>query len=79
MSYQLSEDFSSVFQTMLKELEQKSLELDILSYGVSLTTLEEVFMKVGSDLSKREETNGIANGVERTDSENGSVWTCKYI
>lgn len=45
LSYQLSEQYSKVFQSMFKELETRSAELGIQSYGISLTTLEEVFMK----------------------------------
>lgn len=41
----MTEDQSSVFEPMLKELEDQSSDLGINSYGVSLTTLEEVFMK----------------------------------
>jgi len=29
-------------------------ELDILSYGVSMTTLEEVFLKVNEEVEKKE-------------------------
>lgn len=36
---------------MLSDLENHSSQLRLLSYGVSLTTLEEVFMKVGADSS----------------------------
>lgn len=45
LSYQLSEKYSNVFQKMFKELEEKSNEMGVQSYGISLTTLEEVFMK----------------------------------
>jgi ATP-binding cassette subfamily A (ABC1) protein 3 len=45
LSYLLSEDRSSVFEVMLSKLEENKHELGLLSYGVSLTTMEEVFMK----------------------------------
>lgn len=45
LSYLLDEQNISVFQTMLQTLEKKSEELNIESYGISLTTLEEVFLK----------------------------------
>lgn len=45
LSYLLDEHNISVFQTMLQDLERKSDELMIESYGISLTTLEEVFLK----------------------------------
>jgi ATP-binding cassette subfamily A (ABC1) protein 3 len=43
--YQLSESDSHKFQKMLRRLEKNMNQLGILSYGVSLTTLEDVFMK----------------------------------
>ncbi|XP_049855750.1 phospholipid-transporting ATPase ABCA3 isoform X1 [Schistocerca gregaria] len=49
LSYILTEEKSSVFESMLKELEDNGKSLDILSFGVSLTTMEEVFMRVGKD------------------------------
>lgn len=45
LTYLLNEDQSSVFERMFRDLENNSEELGITSYGVSLTTLEEVFMK----------------------------------
>lgn len=45
LSYLLSEDQSSVFEAMLSTLEENKSRLGLLSYGVSLTTMEEVFMK----------------------------------
>lgn len=45
LSYLLSESNVSVFQEMLRDLELHSDALDLESYGISLTTLEEVFLK----------------------------------
>ena len=45
LSYLLNEDHSSVFEAMLSKLEKNKDNLGLLSYGVSLTTMEEVFMK----------------------------------
>jgi ATP-binding cassette subfamily A (ABC1) protein 3 len=45
LTYLLVENQSSVFEEMLQDLEQESEALGIRSYGISLTTLEEVFMK----------------------------------
>lgn len=52
LSYQLAEANSKLFHPMFRELEDRSVELGVDSYGISLTTLEEVFMKVGSDPSR---------------------------
>lgn len=45
LSYLLDNRDVNVFQKMLQELEEKIDELNIESYGISLTTLEEVFLK----------------------------------
>lgn len=45
LSYLLDDKNVLVFQKMLQELENNSEELNIESYGISLTTLEEVFLK----------------------------------
>ncbi|KAF5273687.1 hypothetical protein FQA39_LY07377 [Lamprigera yunnana] len=49
LSYRLPQEQTSVFETMLEELETQNSELGIVSYGISLTTLEEVFTRFGSD------------------------------
>ncbi|XP_055596640.1 phospholipid-transporting ATPase ABCA1-like [Uranotaenia lowii] len=49
LSYLLHEEHAYKFQSMLEELESNVERLHILDFGISLTTLEEVFMKVGSD------------------------------
>jgi ATP-binding cassette subfamily A (ABC1) protein 3 len=45
LSYLLDDKNILVFQKMLQDLEEHSDELNIESYGISLTTLEEVFLK----------------------------------
>ncbi|XP_065074348.1 phospholipid-transporting ATPase ABCA3-like [Ochlerotatus camptorhynchus] len=49
LSFVLNENYTSMFQHMLKDLEENTDRLGIKNYGISLTTLEEVFLKVGSD------------------------------
>ncbi|XP_053684912.1 phospholipid-transporting ATPase ABCA3-like [Sabethes cyaneus] len=49
LSYLLEEENAAHFQPMLEELESNVQRLHVLDFGISLTTLEEVFMKVGSD------------------------------
>ena len=44
---------------MLVDLENNQYNLGISSFGISLTTLEEVFMKVGTD--KKEESDELGN------------------
>jgi ATP-binding cassette, subfamily A (ABC1), member 3 len=45
LTYVLNESYVKMFQTIFAELENKSDSLLISSFGVSLTTLEEVFLK----------------------------------
>lgn len=45
LTYRLAEDQLHVFEDMLGDLETNAPALGILNYGISLTTLEEVFMK----------------------------------
>lgn len=44
---------------MLKDLEENKDHLGILNYGISLTTMEEVFMKVGADHGQEELENAL--------------------
>lgn len=80
LSYQLSDANSKMFHEIFKELEDRSEELGVDSYGISLTTLEEVFMKVGSDPSKvthnPDELNLNGNSLGVEDSEYGSKELC---
>lgn len=45
LTYILKESYIKLFKTIFADLETKSNELKISSFGVSLTTLEEVFLK----------------------------------
>jgi ATP-binding cassette subfamily A (ABC1) protein 3 len=45
LSYSLSEEMSYRFPDMFEELERRKEELGIASYGASITTMEEVFMR----------------------------------
>ena len=49
LSYVLDDEYTALFQPLLQDLETHSTSLGISSYGISLTTLEEVFLRVGSD------------------------------
>lgn len=49
LAYELSDEYVEQFQDMFVKLEEKQDSLKLGSFGVSLTTLEEVFLKVGSD------------------------------
>ncbi|XP_017106501.2 phospholipid-transporting ATPase ABCA3 isoform X1 [Drosophila bipectinata] len=49
LSYQLPDSASSKFEDMFGELEKESDELHLNGYGVGITSMEEVFMKVGAE------------------------------
>ncbi|XP_023309746.1 ATP-binding cassette sub-family A member 3-like [Anoplophora glabripennis] len=57
LSYILEQDYSSKFESMLKDLENNSKRLGILGYGISLTTMEDVFMKVGKEAVIRSDSS----------------------
>lgn len=44
----INEEYISVFHKMFKKIENESARLKISSFGCSLTTLEEVFIKIGA-------------------------------
>lgn len=49
--FMINEDSLPVFDKMFKKIEDESISLKILSFGCSMTTLEEVFIKVGSQVN----------------------------
>uniref|UniRef100_A0A182WCA7 ABC transporter domain-containing protein n=1 Tax=Anopheles minimus TaxID=112268 RepID=A0A182WCA7_9DIPT len=69
LSFVLKEDYLDVFQRLLEDIEQQMTSCGITSYGISLTTMEEVFLKAGSD--SFDETGTHINGtvVETGSSE----------
>lgn len=79
LSYQLADRNSKMFNKIFSELESRSDELGVDSYGVSLTTLEEVFMKVGTDSITSDDVPLPMNGslTDKQDSEFGSEATRK--
>lgn len=73
LSYDLPAEFVDKFEKMFQVLEEEQSALKLGSFGVSLTTLEEVFMKIGTDSSQSDEiSNGhtVPNG---TSNDNTSV------
>lgn len=49
LGYHLPDDDTTFFQQMFNDLENNMRSLQLSSFGVSLTTLEDVFHKVGTD------------------------------
>ncbi|XP_046959913.1 phospholipid-transporting ATPase ABCA3-like [Vanessa cardui] len=50
VTYNLPNDYSHVFEDMLNDLERKADIINFQDYGLVATTLEDVFMSVGSDV-----------------------------
>lgn len=78
LSYNLSEQYAADYEIMLRDLEENSKKYGIISYGVSLTALEEVFIKVGTDSFNKETLESRRNGynaVENGTSSNGNIET----
>ncbi|KAH8273382.1 hypothetical protein KR018_002047 [Drosophila ironensis] len=75
LSYQLPDDQSSIFEDMFRALEDKSDELNLSGYGVGITSMEEVFMKVGAEKNStgNEHMNGGTGFREYDADDNESV------
>lgn len=76
LSYDLPAEFVDRFEKMFQVLEEEQSELKLGSFGVSLTTLEEVFMKIGTDSSYSDEVSSghaIHNGTSNVNTSNGNT------
>ncbi|XP_055298016.1 phospholipid-transporting ATPase ABCA3-like isoform X5 [Sitodiplosis mosellana] len=64
LAYALPDEYVDKFERMFEKLENNQTDLKLGSFGVSLTTLEEVFLKVGADsnLDKMPNGNPLQNG-----------------
>ncbi|CAB3224165.1 unnamed protein product [Arctia plantaginis] len=51
VTYSLPNEFSNKFENMLNDLERNAESIKFKNYGLSATTLEDVFMTVGADLA----------------------------
>ena len=69
LSYSLPDTKSHLFPEMFTELEERKRELGIASYGCSITTMEEVFMKVGKIAEEKETMiNNNLNGTAKKEA-----------
>lgn len=77
VTFILNESHQPIFHEIFKSLEDNSEKLKLSSFGCSLTTLEEVFLKIGSDALPEVNTSANHNqnefAIEELDEENGSV------
>lgn len=64
LAYALPDEYVDKFEKMFEKLEENQENLKLDSFGVSLTTLEEVFLRVGADsnLDKLPNGNPLQNG-----------------
>lgn len=62
----ISERYLPGFREVFKALEDDSVKLNLHSFGCSLTTLEDVFLKIGTDGLK---TNSYKNGLDSAGDE----------
>ena len=59
-SFQLPNTEINLFKDFFIEIDENRDSLQIKSYGISATTLEEVFLKVGDGLVEKDDTHGIS-------------------
>jgi ATP-binding cassette subfamily A (ABC1) protein 3 len=62
LSYILPREMSSHFEQLFSELETKQKDLGVGSFGVSVTTMEEVFLKVGEQYDPTDNTENSSYG-----------------
>ena len=55
ITFKINYDQAAQFQSFFEQFDARMNEVDILSYGVSMTTLEEVFLKVNEDDHAKED------------------------
>ena len=60
ITFKINYDQAAQFQSFFEQFDARMNEVDILSYGVSMTTLEEVFLKVNED--DHAKTDGVKLG-----------------
>jgi ATP-binding cassette subfamily A (ABC1) protein 3 len=75
IEFRLSFSESAKFKEMFEEMDSKMKELEIKSYGISVTTLEDVFIKVGENEGQIEKdgkwsAEGSTKGGEFVDKNN---------
>nr|XP_022903046.1 ATP-binding cassette sub-family A member 3-like [Onthophagus taurus] len=77
LTYLLPKEYSSVFQGMLRDFENQADKLGIVTFGVSLTSMEEVFMKTGIEHKLQEDTteniNDDTDEMKQTSNTTGDV------
>ncbi|EEY57112.1 ATP-binding Cassette (ABC) Superfamily [Phytophthora infestans T30-4] len=65
--FQLPSKSSGVFSTMLQVLDDEKSNLRVVQYGISVTTLEEVFLRISQDREEEAAMGVAVCGVETVD------------
>lgn len=68
LTYILPSEATGKFEDLFNELESRREELGINSFGVSVTTMEEVFLKVGEDMD-----DSLSKALNNEESDNGGI------
>ena len=58
ITFGIPKEYRNMFQEFFKAFDEKMDELEIKSYGISITTLEEVFLAINSE--ERDEMNRVS-------------------
>ena len=75
LSFVLPSEATDKFEGLFLELENRRQELGIASYGASVTTLEEVFLKVGEEMDST-----LSDKLQKRDQEGWLwLWQRKYV
>lgn len=80
LSYSLPDRYADRFEKMFGALEERSKELHLSGYGIGITSLEEVFMKVGADTDadgKRKEGGALMKGASGYAEVDNESMRCK--
>ncbi|XP_045771590.1 ATP-binding cassette sub-family A member 2-like [Maniola jurtina] len=76
VTYKLPNHYSHVFEDMLNDLERNIEIIKFKDYGLLATTLEDVFMSVGSDIETHSESDDLTMTTDLSDDKDG---TCDEI
>ena len=80
LSYILPSEESKNFETLFSYLEENKNELGISSYGASVTTLEEVFLRVKEEESLQEDSESLSKKLYRQlSSKSNCKCSCQIL
>ena len=74
VTFRLDNDQSGKFPDMFLELEKEKTSLDIVNFGLDLTTMDDVFLKIG-ELEEQEANTGDNDAVSQGSTDNIKLMT----